>query len=119
MNRGEVRWIAGDDRAKGRPGVVVTRHAVVGHDPTDLRVSQTLHLAVDVGKDAEVVLDPLLDLIVVVPDDRVRRIDIAQSRDVSRFDRREEAVDKLLGGSHKEASLPPGLGEVRCGWDSV
>ena len=30
VNRGEVRWVTGDDAAKGRPGVVMTRQAVVG-----------------------------------------------------------------------------------------
>lgn len=30
VSRGEVRWIVGDDAAKGRPGVVMTRQAVVG-----------------------------------------------------------------------------------------
>jgi len=36
VNRGEVRWIVGDGASMQRPGVVMTRQAVVGHLPSVL-----------------------------------------------------------------------------------
>jgi hypothetical protein len=44
----------------------------------------------------QVVLDRLLDQVVVVPDDRVRRVDLPQGVDVAGFQRGEEADDKFL-----------------------
>jgi hypothetical protein len=44
----------------------------------------------------QVVLDRLLDQVVVVPDDRVRRVDLPQGVDVAGFQRAEEADDEFL-----------------------
>ena len=85
---------------------VLLQHPVGrGHPPDDV-VAQAGHHPVQASQDLQVVLDGLLDQVIVMPDDGVRSVDLAQRVDVTGFQRGEEADDEFLADSR--ALLPSG-----------
>jgi hypothetical protein len=60
---------------------------------------QAGHHPVQAAQRLQVVLDRLLEQVVVVPDDRVRRVDLLQGADIAGFQRAEEADDEFLADS--------------------
>jgi hypothetical protein len=78
---------------------VLLQHPVRGRDPPDDLVVQAGHHPVQAPQRLQVVLGRLLEQVVVVPDDRVRRVDLLQGADVAGFQRAEEADDEFLADS--------------------
>ena len=72
---------------------VLLQHAVGSRHPPDDVVAQAGHDPVQAPQHLQVVLDGLLDQVVVVPDDGVRGVDLAQRVDVAGFERGEETDD--------------------------
>jgi hypothetical protein len=75
---------------------VLLQHAIGGGRPPDDVVAQAGYGPVQALQDPQVLLDRLLDQVVVVPDDGVRSVDLAQRADIAGFQRGEEADNKFL-----------------------
>jgi hypothetical protein len=75
---------------------VLLQHAVLGGDPPDNVVVQAGYRPDGARERLQVLLDRLLEQVVVVPDDRVRGVDLADRVDVAGFQRGEEADNEFL-----------------------
>jgi len=85
------------------------------HPPYDV-VSQARHGPVQPLQYLQVVLDGLFDQVIVVPDDGIRSIDLAQRVDVASFQRGEETDDRVVGRKPCPSGRgKPGLRGTRSG----
>ena len=95
------RYIAACSSTSGPVRQLTAQHVLLQHPvgrrhPPDDVIAQAGHRPVQALQHLQVVLDGLLDQVVVVPDDGVRSVDLAQRLDVAGFQRGEEADDKFL-----------------------
>src|SRR5271165_1673446 len=75
---------------------VLLQHAVGSRNPPDDVIAQARHRAVQALKDLQVLFGGLLHQVVVVPDDGVWGIDLAQRADVAGLEGGEETRDQFL-----------------------
>jgi hypothetical protein len=64
---------------------MLLQHTIGSRHPPDDVVSQAGHGSVQALQYLQVVIDGLFDQVIVVPDDGIRRVDLAQRVDVAGF----------------------------------
>jgi hypothetical protein len=104
--------------AVGQPPAqhVLLQHAVVGGVPPDDVVVQAGYRPDRARQRLQVLLDRLLEQVVVVPDDRVRGVDLADRVDVAGFQRGKEADNEFLADG---SALLDYRNASRCPFGSV
>ncbi|MFZ0045664.1 MAG: DUF1345 domain-containing protein [Streptosporangiaceae bacterium] len=100
---GGMQFDRGAVRERAAQHVLLQDTVSDGRPPDDV-VVQAGHGPVQALQDNQVVVHALLEQIVVMPDQRVRRVDLAQGPDVAGFQGGEEADHDVFAAAHAGAS---------------